>query len=43
MFRKCPDCGANLDPGEVCDCRKKEEAASDGANIESGADEIHHL
>jgi len=19
-YRKCPDCGANLDPGEKCDC-----------------------
>lgn len=23
MYRKCPYCGANLDPGEVCDCREK--------------------
>lgn len=24
-YRVCPDCGAHLDPGEVCeDCRKKE-------------------
>lgn len=20
----CPDCGANLDPGEKCECRKEE-------------------
>ena len=20
---KCPDCGANLDPGEKCECRKE--------------------
>lgn len=20
-LRTCPDCGANLDPGEICDCR----------------------
>lgn len=20
-YRTCPRCGANLDPGEVCDCR----------------------
>lgn len=20
-YRTCPDCGANLDPGERCDCR----------------------
>lgn len=22
---KCPYCGANLDPGEKCDCRKDKE------------------
>ncbi len=21
--RTCPDCGANLDPSEKCDCRKE--------------------
>lgn len=26
-FNECPDCGAALDPGEQCDC-KKEKAAS---------------
>ena len=20
-FKTCPDCGANLDPGERCDCK----------------------
>lgn len=25
--RTCPDCGCNLDPGEVCDCKKNTEAA----------------
>ncbi len=20
LYKKCPDCGANLDPGEKCDC-----------------------
>lgn len=26
-YRTCPDCGANLDPGEQCDCQtgKKDE------------------
>lgn len=24
-YKTCPDCGAHLDPGEVCDCHKKEE------------------
>lgn len=23
-YRTCPDCGATLDFGEICDCRKKE-------------------
>ena len=25
-YRTCPYCGANLDPGELCDCRKALEA-----------------
>ena len=28
MYRTCPLCGANLDPGELCDCQDGEE--SDG-------------
>ena len=23
MYRKCPDCGCSLDPGEKCDCGGK--------------------
>ena len=23
MYRKCPYCGASLDPGEICDCKKE--------------------
>lgn len=35
--RICPECGARLDPGEICwDCQEKEKAASRGANTESG-------
>ena len=34
--RICPDCGAYLDPGEVCDCRDEEKAAPDGANTGGG-------
>jgi Zn-finger nucleic acid-binding protein len=26
-FSKCPYCGANLDPGEVCECLEEKEAA----------------
>lgn len=25
-YRTCEHCGCNLDPGEVCDCRKSETA-----------------
>lgn len=21
-FKECPNCGASLDPGELCDCKK---------------------
>lgn len=24
FYKTCPDCRANLDPNEVCDCTKKE-------------------
>ena len=27
-YRKCPDCGANLDPDERCDCHVIEEGAA---------------
>lgn len=23
-YKTCPNCGANLDPNEACDCTKKE-------------------
>ncbi len=39
MHHTCPYCGSNLDPGERCNCTEKEDAASRGANTESGADE----
>lgn len=28
-FRKCSDCGCNLDPNETCDCQNKEKEAKD--------------
>lgn len=31
-YRTCPYCGANLDPGEVCDCRR-----------EKGDDEMEYI
>ena len=30
----CPDCGCNLDPGEICDCTK--ETAVSTHNTDSG-------
>ena len=36
-YRKCPTCGANLDPGEICqECREKESAAPGVADREGG-------
>lgn len=32
-YRKCPSCGANLDPGERCDCEK---TAPDDGSIQGG-------
>lgn len=37
-YRKCPDCGAGLDPGEVCDCRKKESAPAATGTPSGGND-----
>lgn len=34
-YKICPYCGCHLDPGEVCDCDKKEAAAS-AANTDNG-------
>lgn len=39
MYRTCPDCGANLDPGEVCDCRK-EKAVTGGNDTGDGTGKI---
>ena len=29
-YRICPGCGANLDPGEVCDCVKEPDTTPPG-------------
>lgn len=34
-YRECSECGAHLDPGEMCDC-EKEKAALDATNIRDG-------
>jgi hypothetical protein len=33
-YWKCPYCGANLDPGESCDCKK--EAVDDYKSVQGG-------
>lgn len=35
-YRVCPYCAAHLDPGEKCDCREDEKAASSVTSTESG-------
>ncbi len=42
-YRICPDCGAHLDPGEVCDCRDAEKAHVSATNAdEGGAEHVTH-
>lgn len=33
---RCPDCGAFLDPNEICDCHREEKAASQTGTLKSG-------
>lgn len=35
-YRTCPYCGANLDPGERCDCQDNKKTALSAANAEDG-------
>ena len=35
FYNSCPNCGANLDPGEICDCQKTEKAAPEAGTFES--------
>ena len=30
FYITCPDCGANLDPGEQCDCKKEPPSVGTG-------------
>lgn len=34
----CPDCGARLDPGELCDCAETEKPPADAGASTSGKD-----
>lgn len=29
IYRTCPDCGSNLDPGERCDCQQEKRRAEE--------------
>lgn len=40
-FKTCPYCGANLDPGEVCDCRDKAKTPAGAAN--AGEGRVEHV
>ena len=37
FYKECPQCGANLDPGETCDCGKRKEACSEATEQTSSA------
>lgn len=41
-MRTCPDCGATLDPNEVCDCTKKEGAPAATGTPSGGNDGDRH-
>ncbi len=40
-YQVCPNCGAHLDPGEVCDCRDTEKAPASAANANEGG--VEHV
>jgi len=33
-YKNCPECGANLDPCEVCECKKKTASSGDTLKAE---------
>ena len=39
MYRTCENCGANLDPGESCDCAKKSDNAEEQNKKSLSADQ----
>lgn len=38
IYKTCPICGANLDPGERCDCNEYQNAATRGNLPQLAAD-----
>ena len=42
-YTTCPHCGANLDPGERCDCRdEQEELTGTGRSRHNFEEDIQH-
>ena len=41
MYRTCPDCGANLDPGEKCECSEQKERAITPAEVTAQLQDSH--
>lgn len=37
-YNPCPDCGANLDPGERCDCRTRKAELRESVALKIKAD-----
>ena len=40
-YHTCPDCGANLDPGEKCDCQTVKNNITKEANTNVRAENYH--
>ena len=40
IYRQCPYCGANLDPGETCDCSKEAPEKRQQAPIEAAIEKL---
>ena len=36
MYKTCEYCGAHLDPGEPCECRKHSDALGECGDVEMG-------
>lgn len=42
-YRTCPECGANLDPGEICDCKNVSRPALNPPDGHTTNDKEAHL
>ncbi len=43
FYRTCPYCGANLDPGEHCDCRKSKFKNTETDGTSSAMERLQHM